>query len=118
MSWDDSGNKGNPWKSGGDKGPADLDAIVRDLQRKLAGFLGGRGSRREGGDGGIGPGPSRSPGRGFVLGAAALLLGVWGLTGFYQVNAAEIGVVLRFGAFQSLSPPGLRWHIPWPIEQV
>jgi membrane protease subunit HflK len=118
MSWDDSGNKGNPWKSGGDKGPADLDAIVRDLQRKLSSLLGGRGGRREGGDGGLGPRPSRTTGRGFIAGAVALLAGVWGLTGFYQVNAAEIGVVLRFGALQSLAQPGLRWHLPWPIEQV
>ena len=28
MGWDD-GDKGNPWQKPGDKGPADLDAIVR-----------------------------------------------------------------------------------------
>jgi membrane protease subunit HflK len=116
MSWDDSGDKGNPWKSGGGKGPADLDAIVRDLQRKLAGLLGGRGSRGDSGDGGTSPG--RSPGRGLIAGGLALLAGLWALTGFYQVNAAELGVVLRFGAYQSLASPGLRWHLPWPIEQV
>ncbi len=116
MSWDDSGNKGNPWKSGGDKGPADLDAIVRDLQRKLAGLLGGRGGRGSSGDAGNAPG--RSPGRGLVFGGIVMLAGLWGLTGLYQVNAAEIGVVLRFGALQGLAAPGLRWHLPWPIEQV
>jgi len=115
MSWDDSGNKGNPWNSG-DKGPADLDAIVRDLQRKLSGFLGGRGGRGDDGDQGgrsIG-GPSRA----VIVGALLLLGGVWGLTGFYQVNAAEIGVVLRFGAFNREARPGLRWHVPWPVERV
>jgi len=35
MAWDD-GDKGNPWRSDKDKGPADLDAVVRDLQRKLS----------------------------------------------------------------------------------
>lgn len=115
MSWDDSGNKGNPWKSGGDKGPADLDAIVRDLQRKLSGMLGGRG-RRDGGDGSVPPG--RSGGRGFIVVALVVVAGIWGATGFYQVNDAERGVVLRFGAFQKIAQPGLNWHLPWPIEQV
>jgi len=114
MSWDDSGDKGNPWKPGGDKGPADLDAIVRDLQRKLAGLLGGGG--RGNGDGSVRT--SRSPGSGIVVGVLLLLGGLWGLTGLYQVNAAELGVVLRFGGFQRLSQPGLRWHIPWPVERV
>jgi membrane protease subunit HflK len=116
MSWDDSGNKGNPWNSGGDKGPADLDAIVRDLQRKLSGFLGGRGG---GGDeAGQGRRSAGGPGSGLVIGAMLLLTGLWGLTGFFQVNAAEIGVVLRFGEFNRQASPGLRWHLPWPIERV
>jgi len=117
MSWDDSGKKGNPWQSGGDKGPADLDAIVRDLQRKLSGLLGGRRGRGNGGGEG-GFRPSRGASGGLIAGAAIVLAGVWGLTGFYQVNDAERGIVLRFGAFQSVSLPGLRWHLPWPVESV
>ena len=51
MAWDD-GDKGNPWRSDKDKGPADLDAVVRDLQRKLSGiFRGGGGGR--GGEQGV-----------------------------------------------------------------
>lgn len=107
MGWDD-GDKGNPWKSGGRKGPADLDAIVRDLQRKLSGFFGGRGG---------GSGRPRAS-SGLVSGAAMLVIAVWAFTGFYQVNDAERGIVLRFGAFQTITQPGLRWHIPWPIEAV
>jgi membrane protease subunit HflK len=116
MSWDD-GDKGNPWKSNGDKGPADLDAIVKDLQRKLSGFLGGRSGRGDSGDGERFR-PSRSAGSGLVIGAIVLAVGLWGLTGFYQVSDAERGVVLRFGAIQSVAGPGLRWHLPWPIEGV
>jgi len=107
MGWDD-GDKGNPWKSGGRKGSADLDAIVRDLQRKLSGFFGGRGG---------GSGRPRAS-SGLVSGAAMLVIAVWAFTGFYQVNDAERGIVLRFGAFQTITQPGLRWHIPWPIEAV
>ena len=47
-----------------------------------------------------------------------LLLAVWAFTGFYQVNDAERGLVLRFGALQTITQPGLRWHIPWPVEAV
>ena len=116
MSWDD-GDKGNPWKSNGDKGPADLDAIVRDLQRKLSGFLGGRGGRGDSGDGER-LRPGGSAGSGIIVGAIVVAIGLWGLTGLFQVNDAERGVVLRFGAIQRVSGPGLRWHMPWPIESV
>jgi membrane protease subunit HflK len=109
MAWDD-GEKNNPWRSDKDKGPADLDAIVRDLQRRLAGLFRGRG-------GGRGPGdqPLTS---GFFASAAVLVLVIWAATGIYSVDAAQRGVVLRFGAFQALTQPGLHWHLPWPIETV
>ena len=107
MAWDD-GDKGNPWRPRGDKGPADLDAIVRDFRRKLAAWFGGRG--------GEGKRPSVSPG---VIGfAVVVLVGVWALLGFYTVDAAERGIVLRFGEHVNTTLPGLRWHLPWPIERV
>jgi membrane protease subunit HflK len=40
------------------------------------------------------------------------------LTGFYRVDEAERGVVQRFGAYTMTSEPGLRWHLPFPIETV
>ena len=111
MAWDD-GEKKNPWRSDKDKGPVDLDAVVRDLQRRLAGlFRGGRG----GGGRSSGDQPLTS---GFFASAAVLVVAIWALTGFYQVDEAQRGVVLRFGAFQDLAQPGLRWHLPWPIESV
>ena len=114
MSWDPDDKK-NPWKSADNRGPADLDAIVRDLQRKLKSFFGGRGS----GNGASGGGSGRPhASTGLVSGAAILLIAVWAFTGFYQINDAERGIVLRFGALQTITQPGLRWHIPWPIETV
>jgi membrane protease subunit HflK len=109
MGWDDGG-KENPWKSGGDKGPADLDAIVRNFQRKISKVLGGRGGGRGSG------GPFASTG--LVVVGLIILAAVWGLTGFYKVDAAERGVVLRFGRHSATTLPGLRWHLPWPIETV
>jgi membrane protease subunit HflK len=114
MAWDD-GDKGNPWRSDKDKGPADLDAVVRDLQRKLAGFF--RGGRGGGGGGGRGGGESMLN-AGLLASGIVLALVIWLFSGFYRVDAAERGVVLRFGAYQGLTQPGLRWHWPWPIESA
>ncbi len=48
-----------------------------------------------------------------------LLLIAWGLTGFYRVDEADRGVVQRFGAYvEPVTMPGLRWHLPFPIETV
>ena len=109
MAWDD-GEKGNPWRPRGEKGPADLDAIVRDLQRRFAGLF-GRGSG--GGDGG-----GSAAGSGIIGTAFIVIVGIWALTGFYKVDAAERGVVLRFGNHVETTQPGLQWHWPWPIERV
>ena len=55
--------------------------------------------------------------RGFGFSTVALVLvGVLALTGFYVVDAAERGVVTRFGRFVAATEPGPRWHIPWPVE--
>ena len=117
MSWNDPDDKDNPWRSAGERGAADLDAIVKDLQRKLSGLLGGRrGGGGNGASGGGGGSGRRNVSRGLISGALMLLVTAWGFTGFYQVNDAERGMVLRFGAFQTITQPGLRWHIPWPIE--
>jgi modulator of FtsH protease HflK len=110
MAWDD-GDKGNPWRSDKDKGPADLDAIVRDLQRKLVAlFRGGRSGTSQGGD------PALNTR--LVIGVIVVLALAWFGTGLFRVEEGERGLVLRFGAFQRLAQPGQQWHLPWPIESV
>ena len=111
MAWNDSGNGKNPWDRGGQEGPPDLDKIIRDWQRKLAGMLGG-GKRGASGSGRSGD--SGAP----LVGILVLVLIGWAITGLYTIDDAERGVVQRFGAYVETTPPGLRWHIPWPIEVV
>ena len=41
---------------------------------------------------------------------------VWLASGIYFVGAFEQGVVLRFGRFVARTPPGINYHLPWPIE--
>ena len=112
MAWNDD-NKGNPWDSNGQGKPSDLDAIVKDLQRKLSGFLGG-GRRGLGGSGNSSGGALSAIG----VGGLIVLIGGWCLSGFYQIDDAERGIELRFGEFVGVTLPGLRWHMPWPIETV
>ena len=114
MAWNEPGKGGNPWNSGGRKeGPPDLDKVVRDLQKKISGIFGGRGGG-SGGSGGSG-GAIAGAGIGLVAAAGAVL---WALSGFYQVDEAERGVVLQFGSFHEITLPGLHWHIPYPIQRV
>jgi membrane protease subunit HflK len=119
MAWNDPGRNRNPWGNRPDKGTADLDEALRNLQRKLSQMFGGDGGGdsdgRDDGRGGGGSGGGAI--RGFGFGTVALVLvGIWALTGFYVVDAAERGVVTRFGEYVETTEPGLRWHVPWPIE--
>ncbi len=55
-------------------------------------------------------------GAGVWLIVAALAL-LWLGSGFYVVGPSEQGIVLRFGAVVNEMGPGLRFHMPWPIEK-
>ena len=113
MAWNESGNGKNPWDRGRNDGPPDLDKIVREWQQRLNAFLrGGRGGQRSAGPGG-------NARNGPLIGLLGILAAViWLATGFYRVDAAERGVVTRFGQYQTSTEPGLRWHLPWPVERV
>ena len=113
MAWDEGNNK-DPWRSRGKQGPADLDAIVRDFQRKLGNLFGRGGRDRDSGE----RGPGAGVGSSLVLLVLFGLVGLWSLTGFYIVDEAERAVVLRFGKYVKITQPGLRWHLPLPIEKV
>jgi membrane protease subunit HflK len=111
MAWNDPGRNRSPWGNRPDRGAADLDEALRNLQRRLAGLF-GRGGGTGGGDTPTAPG-MRSFGAGTVV---LVLLAVWAATGLYKVDAAERAVVTRFGEYVGTTDPGLRWHMPWPIE--
>lgn len=111
MAWNEPGGGGkDPWGNRGERGPPDLDEVVRKLQQRLSGLFGG------GRSGGSGSGRSASP---FNFGFLVLvLIALWGLSGIYIVDQAERGVVLRFGKYVATTMPGPHWHLPYPIEQV
>ena len=99
----DSGPKG-PWGSGPQSSgprPPDLEDLLRRGQDRLQQLL---------------PGGHFS-GVGIVL-ALLVVVVIWALSGFYQVQSEELGVVLRFGKYQRDAQPGLNYHLPYPIERV
>lgn len=117
MAWNEPGRGGkDPWGDKGGNGSGrrggnqpDLDELVRNLQRKFSGLFGG----------GSGGGKSGASGNGSAITLILVLLALaWLGSGLYQIDAAETGVVTRFGAFETTTPPGLHWHLPWPIEKV
>jgi modulator of FtsH protease HflK len=110
MPWSNQSGGGGPWGSGsrgpwgsgpqqpGGPKPPDLEEFLRRGQDRLRDWM-----------------PGNLGGRGIaliVLGAIAL----WGLSGFFSVGTQEVGVVLRFGKFVREVPPGLNYHLPYPIE--
>jgi membrane protease subunit HflK len=100
-----SGGPKGPWNrgpqspGGGGMRPPDFEDMLRRSQDRLRRFL---------------------PGPGFGAGSLAVLLlvvlGIWLLTGIYFVQSYEQGIVLRFGKFVARTPPGINYHLPWPIE--
>ncbi len=53
-----------------------------------------------------------------VLILVGAIVALWAASGFYRVQPDEQGVVWRFGAFARTEQPGLRYHLPSPIEAV
>ena len=105
MPWDNqsggpNGGNNNPWGNNPRQQGPDIDAWLNQLQENIKKYIPGGGS-----------------GSGLVLLLVGLLV-LWGLSGFYRVQADEQGVVLRFGKFQAQTSPGLNYHIPWPVETV
>jgi membrane protease subunit HflK len=121
MPWNDNANPG-PWGSpppederrdspprrpqgeGGGRGPRrpDLNPNLQRLKLQLRQFLGGPGGLRP-----------RA-----VLTIAGVVVALWALSGLYVVQPNEEAVVTTFGAYTRSEDPGLRYHLPAPIEDV
>jgi len=106
MAWDDQGNGKSPWDPNKGQTP-DLDQIVEEWQKRFNRLFGvktsGSGKRRK-----------KPP----VLLIGLMILFIWVLSGLYQIDDSERGIELRFGQYTETTMPGLKWHVPWPIESV
>lgn len=104
MGWNEPGGK-DPWGSGGNS-PPDLDAVLKRFTDRLNRIFGG-------GDGGNGRGLGGGP----VAAILVVLAALWFLSGWYQVDAQQQAVVLRFGKFHQITTEGLHWR-PRFVDQV
>ncbi len=122
MPWNDNANPG-PWGSppsgddgerkdppkrpqgGGPRRPSgpDLNAGLDQLRRRLGDMFGGGGH-------GVQPGA--------IAAIAGVAFALWALSGLYVVQPNEEAVVTTFGAYSRSEAPGLRYHLPSPIEHV
>ena len=50
--------------------------------------------------------------------AFLLVFTLWIANGLYRVNAAERGVIQRFGKLVDVRQQGMGWRWPWPIETI
>jgi len=99
--------------------PPDLDELWRDLNRKLGGLFGGRGSG--GGDRGTPPGGGFQPemknaGVGIGLVAAVAVL-IWLMSGFFIVQEGQQAVITQFGKYKKTVNAGFNWRLPYPIQR-
>lgn len=98
-----NGGRGNPWGSGVNSSPPDLEALVRQGQDRFRQILPGGGPRG-------------------VIALAALVLlilvvlGAW--TAYYTVPSDSVAVVQRFGQYIKDVPPGLHFKLPLGIDRA
>jgi modulator of FtsH protease HflK len=108
--WGSGPRGGGPWGGGNGSGPGprrrgpqppDFEELLRRGQDRFRRVL----------PGGFGAGA------GIGIVAIAIVV-IWLASGFYRVLPDEVGVVLRFGAYNRTTQPGLNYHLPSPIEKV
>jgi membrane protease subunit HflK len=104
MPWNQPNGPNNPWRRPG-QGPPDLDERLKSWQKRLESLW------RSGGRGG--------EGGSLLVVALLVVLALWLFSGFYQITAAERGIIQRFGRLTlPVRQPGVGWRLPWPIETV
>jgi membrane protease subunit HflK len=96
--WDEE----NPWKRKDSQSDIFSD-FVKKLKKDLSNF-------DKGGNSAFSSGP--------VCLIAAILCVLYLLSGFYQVQHDQRGVVLRFGKWVRTVGPGLQYILPYPFESV
>jgi modulator of FtsH protease HflK len=104
MAWNQPGNSNNnPWGKKPAPGGGDLDQALKDWQKRIESLFGGGGS-----------GSSSTT----LLVVVIVAVAIWMLTGLYQVQPGNQGVVQRFGKHVQTVGDGWGWRLPWPIESV
>lgn len=100
MAWNEPGNgQKDPWNRNRSSGrKPDLDGALKSLKARFGKFGAGSGG---------------------IFAIVLVFIVAWLLVSSYTViDARQVGVVLRFGAFSRVLPPGFHLKAPSPIETV
>lgn len=63
--------------------------------------------------------PEKWEGPKLIIPGFLVLLVLWLASGLYFIQPSEHGVVLTFGKLsKTVEEPGLKWHVPWPVQNV
>ena len=109
MAWNDPGRNDDPWSRGGGQAPPDLDEAFRKFQARLGRLFGGRG--------GSSPGKGGLNWRSVGIGLVVLVI-AYGVSGVYQLDEQERGVIFRLGKVQNeFKMPGINWR-PRLIDEL
>ena len=109
MAWNDPGRNDDPWSRGGGQAPPDLDEAFRKFQARLGRLFGGRG--------GSSPGKGSLNWRSVGIGLVVLVI-AYGVSGVYQLDEQERGVIFRLGKVQNeFKMPGINWR-PRLIDEL
>jgi len=115
MAWNEPGsnNDKDPWTGKPKQSPPDLEAILRDLRKKIFATLNIKSNGNNGNTTSNNP-----PNKNATIGiAAGLIFAAWFLWGIFIVGPAEQAVILRFGKYVETVGPGPHW-IPRFIESA
>src|SRR6186713_1230112 len=109
----------NPWlPGGGNEERPRRSANIEDIFR----HRGPEGPRRAKGGGPGGPNfrlPPRPGGGSWLPIIALAVVGIWlFMTAVHQIGAKEQAIVTTFGQYSRTLQPGLKWTLPWPIQNV
>ena len=108
----ENGGSGNNGRGRGRGEPPDLEDLLHASRQRLKRAFPGGG---RGGFGG-GRGPQLNQTTTGIIGV--VILALWLFSGLYQVNPGERAVVTTFGQFTRIEAQGLKWRIPFPVQNV
>lgn len=106
--WETPDNE-DPWKKKGTNGSDFPFDILNDIKKHISEIF------KNSGGGGDNNKPKLSKS---LYPIFLIIVAIYMVSGFYQVQHDERGVVLRFGKWVRTAGPGLQYILPYPFEEV
>jgi membrane protease subunit HflK len=106
------------WRNRNDGGRPDRDKEFRGSRPFRRGYLPALEQLLRVGERNVRHLLQRGSGGGKAVAIGLIAFVAWLQSGIFIVQPDEQGIVLRFGALSRTTPPGISYHLPWPIESA